>query len=503
MNLNSVTFQNIDFSYDTASIYLFQNLSAHFPSGWTGIVGANGAGKTTLLRLAAGELQPNRGHIRAVEKAIYCEQRTDDPPELLSKFLDCADSAACRIKGLLAIEADWYDRWYTLSYGERKRAQIGIALWLEPDCLAVDEPTNHLDIDARLIVKDALRLFKGIGLLVSHDRELLDNLCRQCLFIDPPDCVMRPGAYTSGVELQKKQQEELRRKKDLALRKYAKLKNAAKQRADIAATAQRRSSKRGIPLKDSDAREKIDRARVTSKDATGGKLLRQLDGRLKQAREEIESIQVKKTYRAGIWLESSRSKRDFLLKLSSRKIPLGENSYLQIPDLAIKPIDRIGIKGPNGGGKSTLVSIIFSHLNLPSDRVIYLAQEISAAGSGRILARSRKLPRKKLGRLMMIISRLGSDPKRLLETEMLSPGELRKLMLALGITCDPYLIMMDEPTNHLDLPSIERLEKALSTCTCALLLVSHDLRFLETLCRSYWEIVRDEGKSYTLKLKMT
>ncbi len=110
MNRMSLIFQNIDFSYDTASSYLFTNISAHFPVGWTGIVGANGAGKTTLLRLAAGELRPNRGHIRSVEKAIYCAQRTDLPPRLLTKLIDSSESTACRVKGILGIEDDWHDR---------------------------------------------------------------------------------------------------------------------------------------------------------------------------------------------------------------------------------------------------------------------------------------------------------------------------------------------------------------------------------------------------------
>jgi ATPase subunit of ABC transporter with duplicated ATPase domains len=168
----------------------------------------------------------------------------------------------------------------------------------------------------------------------------------------------------------------------------------------------------------------------------------------------------------------------------------------------MKPTDRIGIKGPNGGGKSTLVNTIFRGLDLPPERVIYLAQEISAEQSQSIIARTRKLPRKKLGRLMTIISRLGSNPERLLETEMLSPGELRKLMLAIGITYDPYLIIMDEPTNHLDLPSIECLEEALSGCTCGLLLVSHDYRFLDSLCKMYWEIIREGDSAYKLEIRL-
>jgi ATPase subunit of ABC transporter with duplicated ATPase domains len=85
---------------------------------------------------------------------------------------------------------------------------------------------------------------------------------------------------------------------------------------------------------------------------------------------------------------------------------------------------------------------------------------------------------------MSIVGALGSEPERLLETNDPSPGELRKLMLALGMEQAPHLIIMDERTNHLDLPSIECLEAALEACPSALLLVSHDLRFLQRLTRT-------------------
>ena len=96
------------------------------------------------------------------------------------------DGAAWQLKGRLALEADWLERWESLSHGERKRAQIAVALWLEPPVLAVDEPTNHIDTQARALLEGALRDYRGVGLLVSHDRDLLDRLCRQCLFLDPP-----------------------------------------------------------------------------------------------------------------------------------------------------------------------------------------------------------------------------------------------------------------------------------------------------------------------------
>ena len=89
---------------------------------------------------------------------------------------------------------------------------------------------------------------------------------------------------------------------------------------------------------------------------------------------------------------------------------------------------------------------------------------------------------------MTVISCLGSRPQRLLESTEPSPGELRKMQLALGMPQIPNLIVMDEPTNHLDLPSIECMEQALSQVRCALLLVSHDRRFLEQVTKTTWQL---------------
>ncbi len=191
-------FDNVAFSYPGMAEPL---VTAHFPEGaWTGIVGANGAGKTTLLKLAAGVLAPTEGHIRQIGSARYAVQRTDAPPDDWLAFMDSWDPPAIDARALLGVEPEWADRWDTLSHGERKRAQIAAALWRRPDVLALDEPTNHLDAHAKGVLLAALKSFHGVGLLVSHDRDFLDELCSQCLFIFPPRIVMRPGGVSAGME---------------------------------------------------------------------------------------------------------------------------------------------------------------------------------------------------------------------------------------------------------------------------------------------------------------
>ncbi|MFC1526313.1 ATP-binding cassette domain-containing protein [Candidatus Latescibacterota bacterium] len=481
-----ILLHDVSFSYETGTEALLQGLVLHFPRGWTGVVGANGAGKTTLLRLATGELEPVTGRV-LTEYAIYCQQRTDLPPSQMGQMLADEDGEVAALRGRLGIHDDWLKRWATLSHGERKRAQIGTALWQQPQVLAVDEPTNHLDTLAREMLYQALRRFRGVGLLVSHDRSLLDGLCRQCVFVDPPEAQMRPGGYTQGSGQADLEQETALREREEASQEVKRLEREATQRRAEAARSDKRRSKRNLG-KDNDARFKRNLARMSGKDGQAGKLLRQMDGRVEQAKNARDTKRVKKRYDLGIWVEGGQSKRDTLARLGAGRLPLGSERHLHYPDLVMLPSDRIALMGPNGGGKSTLVRQLMGILNLPEERVAYVPQEIDAESSRQVLQRARALPPAELGRMMTVVSCLGSRPGRLLESELPSPGEVRKLLLAFGIARVPHLIVMDEPTNHLDLPSIECLEQALAGCPCGLLLVSHDERFLRELTLTRWQV---------------
>ena len=501
MPRGGIDFQDVSFSYPGMTTPLIEGLACHFAPGWTGIVGANGTGKSTILKLATRVLEPDAGEIRSGGFAIYCEQRTDEVPYLFEDLVRAEDANAILIKIDLGIAPDWAARWQTLSHGERKRAQVGVILWRRPDVLAVDEPTNHLDIEARALLAKALRKFRGVGLLVSHDRELLDTLCDHSLFVDPPAADMRRGGYTKAHHEREREEESLRRRHDLARAMRKKIEREASKRREAADSSDARRSKRGLASGDHDGRDKINRARLTGKDAVAGKLLRQIQGRLRQARDREGTVRTKKTYETGIWLAGARSKRDTLFSIGKGEIDLGGGRTLVHPDLVMRPDDRIALTGPNGTGKSTLIRTIIASLDFPAERLTYVPQEIDLESSAGILERARGLPKDKLGFMMTVVSRLGSRPHRLLESVEPSPGETRKLLLAMGIANEPHLVIMDEPTNHMDLPSIECLEDALEGCPGGLLLVSHDIRFLRRLTRKRWNIAPSDDQTITFCLR--
>ena len=491
MSKSSLQFHRVTYFYETSSDPILDKVSVQIAHGWTGIIGGNGAGKTTFLRLACGQLTPTQGKVIIPQNTVYCDQRTDEIPIELSSFLQSSDAQARKLRGQLGLQSDWQSRWHTLSHGERKRAQIAIALWQKPQVLALDEPTNHIDLPTRQILIQSLIQFQGIGLLVSHDQKMLDRLCHQTLFIDMRKVSQYPGGYTQAIKLKDAEYQRMQRKRSKTRNQLTRLQCERKRRKVEAGKADRKRSKRGLSPKDSNGRAKRDLARVSGKDGQAGRRLNQLDGRYKRLQKQLNNTFVTKQTSSRITLQGEYARQDRLLRIKPGFLNMGHERTLHFPGLEMAPTDRIGLIGPNGAGKSSLIRYVIKHKAIPEKRLVYIPQEMDAAQAHEILCRIRQMPKLTRGQLLSYVACLGSDARRLLETERPSPGELRKLKLALGMTEAPYLIVMDEPTNHLDLPSIKALEKALSACHCALILVSHNLHFLRSLVTTIWQLAPD------------
>jgi ATPase subunit of ABC transporter with duplicated ATPase domains len=125
---------------------------------------------------------------------------------------------------------------------------------------------------------------------------------------------------------------------------------------------------------------------------------------------------------------------------------------------------------------------------LPPERIFALPQDLSLDAGAALAAEIRALDRSTRGRLGQLVDALGIDPDRATASTAPSPGETRKLVLALGLVREPQLVILDEPTNHLDLDSIERLEGALIDYPGALIVVSHDTAFAGRLCATTWTL---------------
>lgn len=467
---------HITFAHEGAHFPLFEELNLQFYPGWSGIIGANGTGKSTLLHLIEGSLRPQSGEILAQNGLVYyVPQRSDILPESAEAFMASCEAYAWQLKEQLGIGWDWPERWEELSGGEHKRFQLAVALFVRPDILLVDEPTNHLDAHTRNLISEALQDFGGIGLLVSHDRELLTQLCRHTLIMESTGVQMYRCGYQEAVSAQKETASHLRKSHELASKAVKKLTrqvHAQRQKAD---RSDARVSKRHVDKKDIDTKKKIDLAIFTGKDATDGIALTRMQSRLEQLKEKQGAIG--RIFETGIRIEASRCRKLFpLVREAAPLIPEGK----VMNRLVITEGERLGISGPNGTGKSRLLDELVT-LCGQNDGVLYLPQEVSLSQSEAIIKAYRRLNKEDASRVMTLIRRLGSDPKRLLQSSLPSPGESRKLILAMGMIGSPCLIILDEPTNDLDIVAVEVLENALADYEGGVIIVSHDEAFLKRL----------------------
>ncbi len=482
-----LSLSGVSYAYPSSVQPILTDVTIAFPPGWTGLLGDNGCGKSTLARIACGLIEPDAGSVTRGLVCTMCPQEADVAPEGLYDFAADYGREARELRRIFRIEDDMPWRFDELSFGERKKLQIAVALWQRPDVLVADEPTNHLDADARAQLAAALARFRGIGILVSHDRELLDALVDRCVSFEPGGkLVVRPGGYTAAHGQAELERTSTARERAAAKEQLARLSAEQDRRAHEAARATARRSKRHIDPKDKSAKAKIDLAIYTGQDGAAGRKTVQMNAQVDAARKRVEAAFVHKRYDGDLWVDASPSPRKTVLHVPATTIPCGEG-VLEIPELYVGNTDHIGIVGPNGAGKSTLLAHVRGLLS-PDLAVLDIPQELDAEERERTVAGVAALSDAERGRVLSTVAQLNSDPDRILEGGRTSPGELRKLILASGMLHHPVLIIMDEPTNHLDLHSTEALERALAAYPGALLLVSHDRAFLQACTTRTWDV---------------
>jgi len=466
-----------------ASNPILEDVSLRLERGMHGLVGANGAGKTTLLAMLAGELRPHEGRVMLrprTASVAYCPQRVDELTHDVRAFAERDDALAAELRGRLSLDPRELSRWPTLSPGERKRWQVAAALAREPDLLLLDEPTNHLDAQARSRLLGALRRFDGVGVIVSHDRAVLDELTQTTLRVHACRVTAYPGPYSEARELwlgeRAREEQEHGEARQRVRRIEARLDNARRSQAAAAANVSTRT--RMKDRNDSDARSIMATTKASWADARAGRVVGTVRAELERAKGAVSSIERDATLGGKVFADYQRAPNPVLFHLDRAELRAGEHLVLRDARVTIGREEKVRIAGPNGAGKTTLLEALVTSVGRP-ERLLYLPQELEPGAQHALGARLDAWDREARGKVLSIFAALGSDPERVLRGDRArwSPGEARKLALADALARRVWALVLDEPTNHLDLPSIERLESLLEGYPGCVLLVSHDDAF--------------------------
>ncbi|SMF46562.1 ATP-binding cassette domain-containing protein [Pseudobacteriovorax antillogorgiicola] len=468
----------------------FTDISCHLSPGWTGIVGPNGCGKSTLLKIASGALQPTQGSIQSKGLVTSCPQEALTPPPRIDDFQEDYSGYAMMIKEKLDLFEILLQPFEALSFGERKRLQLGCAFYFQPDILLLDEPSNHLDEKNRLALLELLQSFKGLGLLVSHDRLLLNELCQQCIVFKDGSAGLMAGNYQQIQDLLDSQASTQEHMAQVAAQKIKKVERELQRVRQEESRSKGKLSKRSVDGKDHSTKEKINLAKLTAKDGSlAGKKSKLIRDKEKIHHEKAR-IGYQKSFEGKVFFDNPEQAQRTLLHLPSGLGSMASGRLLRNPELTIKSLDKVAISGPNGSGKSSFLQWVLTSQNLRTQKYFYLGQELALDQQQAIIDNWQGQTKESFTQSIHILARLGADTKKLLRTPSFSPGEVRKIATAWAIASKQELLILDEPTNHLDLDSMRRLESALADAPIAILLVSHDRAFRQRICRDFFRIER-------------
>ncbi|MFJ6616779.1 ABC-F family ATP-binding cassette domain-containing protein [Kitasatospora sp. NPDC091335] len=490
-------------------------------TGRTGLIGLNGAGKSTLLRLIAGELTPTGGTVRVDGELGYLPQgltldttlRVDETLGIRAarEALHAIESGDTEQRHFDAIGDDWdveeraratldrlglhrlgLDRTTgELSGGEAVLLRLAALLMARPDVLLLDEPTNNLDRAARERLYETVADWKGVLLVVSHDRELLRRVDRIADLRDG-EVTWYSGnfdAYERAVATRQETAERLLRNAEADVQRQKRDLVEARTRLERSAVyGKKRSVTRNDPH--------IFAGMLKRKgQETAGRLQGMHTERLEEAKARLSVAE-----------EAVRDDAEIRIDLPRTAVPAGRTvlaldkvrlPYGTIADLDLRGPERIALVGRNGAGKTTLLRTIAGELTPLEGEVTtpvplrHLPQRLDLLDDERSVVENVKLFAPGAGdnavraRLARFLFRGGGADR---PAATLSGGERFRATLAALLLADPppQLLLLDEPTNNLDLASVRQLTQALAAYRGALIVASHDLPFLRGLGLTRW-----------------
>ncbi|SEL36432.1 ATP-binding cassette, subfamily F, member 3 [Sphingomonas palmae] len=463
------------------------------PRGRIGLIGRNGAGKSTLVRVIAGMLEPDTGSADMprgarlgyiaqeapggdstpietvlaadVERtALLAESENMEDMDRLGDIHErlmaidawSAPARASRILVGLGFDEEMQNRpLESFSGGWRMRVALASLLFSAPDLLLLDEPSNHLDLEAVLWLEDFLKSYQATIVVVSHERDFLNNVVDHILHLDRGKLTLYPGGYDAfeRQRAERQAQQAAAREKQMAERE--KLKEFVARNSARASTA------------------------------------KQAQSRVKALARMQPIAEVLDDPSLSFDFPDPTALRPPLITLDLATVGYNETPILKRLNLRIDPDERVALLGRNGNGKTTLARLLAAQLT-PMEGAMQASGKMRVGYFTQYQVEELDRDETPLQHMSSLME--GSSPsavraqlgrfgfqgdKAITKVGKLSGGERARLALALITRDAPHLLILDEPTNHLDVDAREALIQALNGYTGAVVIVSHDRHMLE------------------------
>ncbi|KQT51034.1 glycosyl transferase family 1 [Aureimonas sp. Leaf454] len=495
--------QITDLSARVAGRLLIDHASLTLPAGTkAGLVGRNGAGKSTLFRVITGDLASESGSV-SIPRGTRIGQVAQEAPGTEESLIEIVLKADTERLALLAeaetasdagriseiqlrlsdIEAHSAEARAgailsglgfdaaaqarpasSFSGGWRMRVALGAVLFSRPDLLLLDEPTNYLDLEGTLWLENFVARYPYSVLLISHDRDVLNNAVNTIVHLDQKKLVLYRGNYD----------------------------NFERQRAEKMELLQKAKVKQDAERKHMEAFVERFRAKATK--------ARQAQSRLKalQRMKPLASV-IEEHVQPFAFEEPVKRPASPIIRMEKVAVGYGEaKPILSNLTLRIDTDDRIALLGANGNGKSTFAKLLAERLTAqsgevtraPGLKIAFFAQhqidDLRPAESAVQHVR-RLMPDAPEARVRSRVARMGLATEKMdTPADALSGGEKARLLMGLATFDAPNLLILDEPTNHLDIDSREALVRALNDYPGAVILISHDRHMVEATVDRLW-----------------
>lgn len=489
-----IQIKNLSYSYDQQVSPLFEKVNLEIDARWKlGLIGRNGRGKTTLLKILWGQV-PYQGQVNTDLQFNYFPAKVPNPQAPLEKVLmeitqrDYSnfwevEREMDRIGLSNELLARPYDE---LSPGQRTKAQLAAMFANAGAFQLIDEPTNHLDDEGRQRLADYLKRKQGF-IVVSHDRDFLNQVIDHVIAIDRAQITSLHGNYTTWATERQREDERERRTKETLQKEVKQLSKAAHQKQNWSMATER--EKAGAPDKGFVGHKA---AKIMKRATT---IQARAEAKVADKQRLLKNIEIE----AELQLNYNPPRlpvKASLLTVDQLVVSRGKGPLNQPISFNLKAGERIVLQGPNGVGKSTLIAAILGNPELRTTgsvnlrnglKVSYLPQAFDALSGD--LASFAQAKGVELQDLLATLRKLGFEREMFTQRiEQMSMGQKRKVALARAL-CEPaHLYIWDEPLNYLDVITREQIQQLILRVRPPMLLIDHDREFVRQVNTKLLEV---------------